>query len=278
MSRINFLCLVSMMASSAGTVDGGLVLNAPMPITHRITVNPIIVSNDGGGDTANFFGSAGQETEIKGFIDDIWAQAGLDVAWLSPRALNSTETLDGSDGPNGNSPRPTTDLSGDAGGIDHETIGNNAGVTVRDGMTINMFFVNIVAGFSVLSANSSAALSETPTVGGLGDDTSAYVGTNLLGFGAGREIIGSVIAHEIGHNLSLPNLDVPEGLMRPGGSALADGQRLNGAQISDALASSGLVAIPEPGSAGLLIMVLGGSLLIRQTSTLLAFGKRPQNC
>jgi hypothetical protein len=131
--------------------------------------------------------------------------------------------------------------------------------------TINMFFVDIAAGFSALGANSSAGLAEQP-----GNDVSMFVGGNLLGFPLGRELIAGVIAHEIGHNLSLPHLDVAQGLMRPGSSTLAEGQRLGSAEVSSALASgigTGLLtAVPEPNSfllVGLLGLIAIGALAAR---------------
>jgi hypothetical protein len=52
-----------------------LVTNAPRPITQQLMVNPIVVRDDAGNNPATFLGSA--ESEIKGFVDTIWAQAGL---------------------------------------------------------------------------------------------------------------------------------------------------------------------------------------------------------
>jgi hypothetical protein len=144
-------------------------------------------------------------------------------------------------------------LSNDPGGIDHETIGQNAGVRVAN--AINMFFVDIPAGFSMLTANSSGGLAERP-----GNDISMFVGANLLTFANGRELVASVIAHEIGHNLSLPHLNIAENLMRASGSPVADGERLSSAQITAALTSgmnTGLLTpVPEP-SAWILMCLTG---------------------
>lgn len=236
-----FAATAGLLASSIIS-HAALVLNPPITIDRVLTVNPIIVSDNTGASTATFMGNASQEASIKALVDAIWAQAGIDVNWGAPKALNSTETLNGSEGPNGNNPRPTTDLSGDAGGIDHATIGSALLVTNN----INMFFVDIPAGFSSLSANSSAGLAETP-----GNIISMYVGSNLLSFAGGQEVIAGVIAHEIGHNLSLPHLTETENLMQPGGSP-DPGERLNASQINAARTSGFnrglLVMVPEPSS------------------------------
>lgn len=222
--------------------NAALILNSPIAITHTLTVNPIIVSDDVGAMTATFMGTVSQETEIKQFVDTIWAQAGIDVAWGTPTTLNSTEVLDGSQGANGNTPRPTNDLSNDVGGADHQTIG----AAVRQTNQINMFFVNIAAGFSLLTNDFVAGLAETP-----GDDVSIFVGMNLLTFANGREAIAATIAHEIAHNLSLDHNEVDENLLISGTvMGVIEGERLSATQVSAARAhgiSSGLlVAVPEP--------------------------------
>lgn len=229
---------------SAGVSHAALVVNPPMTINRTLTINPIIVSDNAGNNTANFMGSASQEAEIKAFVDTIWAQAGIDVEWLAPQTINNTEILDGSEGPNGNAPRPTSDLSGDAGGIDHATLGSSVLVS----STLNIFFVNIPAGFSAPGPNSAAGLAETP-----GDIISMFVGGNLLGFEGGREVIASVLAHEIGHNLSLPHHAVSEGLMYSDPTPdPSPGERLSSAEIASALASGNsrglFTLVPEPSS------------------------------
>ncbi len=95
-----------------------------------------------------------------------------------------------------------------------------------------MFFVNIPAGFSILSENSAAGLAYIS-----GNGITQYVGSNILGFASGLEVIASVVAHEIGHNLGLDHLSEIENLMLSGGS-LDQGERLNSAQIETALASN----------------------------------------
>jgi hypothetical protein len=229
----------------SASAQAALIVNSPMPITDVLWVNPIIVSDDSGGDTATFMGAA--EAAIKGMVDTIWAQAGIDVQWLTAQTFKSTETLNG--GITSGGPRPSTDLSTDPGGQDHETLGE----AVRIAGAINMFFVNVAAGHFFYERNAivSAGLAERP-----GDDISMFVGTGLFDIDSGDEIIAHVISHEIGHNLSLrhPEMTPPNNMSIPFNLMNADsntnfGQQLNSAQIAAALASGRsrelLVAIPE---------------------------------
>lgn len=233
----------------AGAANAALIVNPAQAITEKVTVQPIIVSDNGGGNTATFFGNAGQQSIIEGHIDTIWAQAGIDVEFLAPNFYNSTFANWGSGGPpdNGGASRPTSDLN---------TVVSNgatAGVTHADPNVINMFFVQIAAGFNLLSQNSAAGLA---FLGGNG--ITQFVGSNLLSFAGGQEVIASVVAHEIGHNLGLPHIVLAENLMQAGGSP-NQGERLTASQITTALNSSLSVAIvPVPAA----VWMLGSALLM----------------
>ncbi len=75
-----------------------------------------------------------------------------------------------------------------------------------------------------------------------------------LSFTGGQEVIAGVVAHEIGHNLGLDHVAEFENLMDSGN----DGQRLNSAQISTALASNFSVAVvPVPPALVLFLSGLG---------------------
>lgn len=210
-----------------------LIIDPAQPITHTVTVNPIIVSDNAGANTATYFGTPTQQTVIEGFIDSIWAQAGIDVVWKSPTSWNSTFALTGT--PGNNDPRPTSDLSAIV-----SAAGSAGGILDANPNVLNMFFVEIAAGFSQLPDDSVAGLA---FVGGNG--VTQYVGGSLPSFTGGQEAIASVVAHEIGHNLGLPHLVEAENLMQSSGSQ-SQGERLNDAQIQIALADNLTVPIPEP--------------------------------
>jgi hypothetical protein len=208
--------------------SGALVVNPAATIIGQVKIQPIVVSDDNGTNTATYFGNASQQSSILGLVDEVWAQAGLDIEFLSPNFWNSSFANEGSGGP-----RPSSDL----GTI--RANGISAGVTNADANVINMFFVNFPAGFSSpLSDNSAAGFA---FVGGNG--ITQYVGENLLGFQNGRDVIASVVSHEIGHNLGLDHNSINQNLMQTGGND--SGERLNAAQIATALNSS-FVSAPAP--------------------------------
>jgi hypothetical protein len=218
--------------SITSSAPAALIVNAARPITDRVNVNLIGVADDDGTDsTAGTFGSATQQAEVFSFVDVIYAQAGVDVEFaFRPGKYNSTFARIGT--PGNNNPRPQSDLS---------TIRSNAaaagGVLSSDANTLNVFLVTIVPGFSQLSANSSAGIA---TVNGNG--ITYYGGANLTGYTGGREVLASVLAHEIGHNLGLNHISETENLMQSGG----DGERLNASQIATILASRFSVIAPAP--------------------------------
>ena len=118
-----------------------------------------------------------------------------------------------------------------------------------------MFLVNAVPGFGSFSANEAAGLASID-----GNGIVQYVGANLLGFSSGREVIASVVAHEIGHNLGLFHNSLDENLMASG-SGIVDGERLNAGQIANVLDSQFVspVVVPIP---GLLWLFIGALLSI----------------
>lgn len=135
------LSILAGLAASLAVAHATLVVNSASPITERITVQIIQVSDDTGASTAPAFGNAGQQAAIFAGIDTIWAQAGIDVEFnLGVTGWNSTFALTGT--PGANDPRPTDDLN---------VIIANAGldgVLSADLHTINLFLVRIVPGFS----------------------------------------------------------------------------------------------------------------------------------
>ena len=228
-----------------GTSSAALVVGLPIPITHEVRVQGIIVSEDDGTNTATYLGTLVQEGQIETLVDEIWSQAGIDITFLPTVDYNSTFALLGT-----SDPRPTSDLN---------TIVSQArsdGILHPDVRVINMFFVKNPAGFSTgLSANTAAGLA---FVGGNG--ITQYIGANLPGFSGGRDSAASVISHEIGHNLGLHHLVEAENLMQPGGSS-DPGARFNASQITTAHNSNfSAMIVPEPSS--LILSMVGAITLV----------------
>lgn len=202
-------------------------------ITRTVTIQPIVLSNNDGSNTATFFGSQNTQTRIEGFIDDIWKQAGIDIDFLNTKSWNNTFANNGD-----NNPRPGSDLNKIVNNA------NTAGISNINSDIINMFFVNTPAGFGTLNSNSAAGLAFVD-----GNGITQFVGSNLLNFTGGQSTIASVVAHEIGHNLGLFHTENRiDNLMSPGGN----GDALTTAQIDTVLNSHFAVevtAVPLPAAA-----------------------------
>jgi hypothetical protein len=219
--RIVFVALCAWV--SAQTCAAAIIVNAPQPITRRVTVQLVQTALDNGSSPATAYGNATQRADIESSIDDIWAQAGIDVEFLP--AINRYNDSFAYQGNAGSGTRPGGDLG---------TIFNNAraegGILNIDPLVINLVMANVVPAFSPLSENSSAGYAR---VGGNG--IVGYIGDNLLTFQNGRDVIASVMAHEIGHNLGLSHTSSGQpNLMSPNG----DTEQLNSSQITAARLSS----------------------------------------
>ncbi len=221
-----------------------LVVNGPQPIAERINVRVIGVADNAGANAAPLWGTPAQQALVFSMVDQIWAQAGIDVDFTF-RAGTYDNTFAHTGTPGSNNPRSTGDLN---------TIITAAaaasGVLSTDPNTLNLFMVRIVPGFSQTSDNTSNGLA---FLGGNG--ITYWAGPNLPGFTGGQEVLAAVLAHEIGHNMGLDHIAESQNLMQEGGSA-NPGQRLNSAQIATSLASSFSVPVPEP-TAGALIALAG---------------------
>ncbi len=227
--------------------SAALVLNSPIiPKTHRVFVNPIVVSDDDGSNTANYFGTPAMRSEIIGYVDDIWAQAGVDVEFLSATTYNSTFTNQGT-GDYSSSPRPVSDMD--------MILGDSNAPLSSDPSILNFFFINVVPG---------TVTNPPPYLAGLGavdanGITAIVSNSSLENFGSqGLEDIASIVSHELGHNLGLDHETDVNNLMTTGATRV--GQQLNQAQIDLIFTDTPgvtdgfdfLQPIPEPGVIGLL--------------------------
>ena len=177
-----------------------------------VRIRPIIVSNSNGSNTAEFFGTAEQEREIKALINDTYFQAKIEIRWEAARPWNNTFANIGSGGT-----RPVDDFNRIIAD------GTTAGVTSGASRTLNMFFVEVAPGSGNLSENQVSGLAMDDVNG-----ITLYVGDNLPTFPEGRQTVANVAAHEIAHNLGLEHVSATSNLMNP----IVTSNNLNSAQTA----------------------------------------------
>ena len=202
------------------------VVNPPGDnVRETVFVQPIVTANSDGSNQAEFFGTAAQEADILNRIDEIFAQADIDIQFLSSRQLNDTFTNVGDGG--------GTRTSGDLDRI--ISSGDSRGVGNPNGNVIDLYFVERVPGFEDIGNNVANGLAFVGAAG-----AALHVGDNLVDFAAGRQTIAEVTAHEIGHNLGLPHVNISNNLLSSNGS----GSDLTAGQINTILNSN----LSQPGT------------------------------
>jgi len=181
---------------------------AAISSTQQVVVRPIVVSNNNGGNTAAFFGDAETQAEIENLIDDIFAQANLDVVWENTVAYNNTFANTGN-------------TSGRRSQSDLETIvdgGDGRGIGSSNANVIDAYFVQTAPGFGNVGNNTANGLAFVDSSG-----TAIHIGDNLLGFRSGLDVIAGVVAHELGHNLGLLHVESASNLLNSGATAPSNG-------------------------------------------------------
>ena len=197
LTTINGLTVAGLADIISGTEADDPTATNPLPV---VTINPIVVSNDDGSNTAEFFGDAAQEAEIKRLIDVIYLTAGVDIEFLPTQFYNNTfaNIGDGTMGPDGERPR------GDLFTI--VQAGDAAGVGSPDPLVIDLYAVSINPGFPPAIG--------LAFVGAPG--TTIQVGDGNPETENGRIRTSVLTAHEIGHNLGLGHVfDTPGNLLSP---------------------------------------------------------------
>ncbi len=61
-------------------LEGGAIVNEPLPITRQARVQPIIGKKENG-PSATFMGNASTEAYVKDEIAHVWAQSGVAIQW-----------------------------------------------------------------------------------------------------------------------------------------------------------------------------------------------------
>ncbi len=196
------------------------VVNPPGDNVREVVfVQPIIAANSDGSNQAEFFGSEPQEVDIMNRIDQIFAQADIDIEFLPARRVNDSFINVG----NGTGERTSSDLdriisNGDSRGVGHQ-----------NRRVIDLYFVERVPGFEDVG---NSVVNGLAFVGSAG--AAVHVGDRLVDTSSGRQTIAEVTAHEIGHNLGLGHVNISNNLLAANGS----GTDLTDSQINTILRSS----------------------------------------
>jgi hypothetical protein len=222
---------------------GSFLLVATPASALTLTIKPIHICNNAGTGCGN---ASEKLFEAEG--DKIWAQAGIDLTFLSWGKINNTSFLD------------VTIGSGAVIATEAQNV-MTAGTAINNTATtlaINMFF--------------APTLDSDPGLFGLGcggavfaafcnNQVGVFIADNVFSFNGGIGRLDT-LAHELGHVLNLEHTAVANQLMASGGvrsipnsinNIFPDGSdldQLTAAEIATAIASPYLTAtkVPEPGT------------------------------
>lgn len=164
-------------------------------VTRFLSVQPIQVCDDGGQACA----------DLALFMDEtlkIWAQAGIQVDYLSPTRLNDSRFLN----IDSNQEFAELSFSGGPGAFGRHPL------STRTSGPINMWFVDQI----------STGLLDTLGLAWI-DQNGILISDDILAFNNGRGRLDTV-AHEIGHNLGLTHTNFGAG---PGNNLMTDGSDRN---------------------------------------------------
>ncbi|NEP19419.1 MAG: hypothetical protein F6J97_21430 [Leptolyngbya sp. SIO4C1] len=225
---------LALSACTGGTGGGS---SAASPQADQLVIQPIQVCDDLGSRCAqiNFF---------EAVADKLWAQAGLEVTFLSPNRLNDSTYLSIAPGSSSSSEFYQLSFSGGRGAF-----GRHPNST-RDRGPINLWFVDEIEVGAGLVQYGNAWI----------DANGVLISDDIFEFNNGTGRI-DVIAHEVGHNLGLSHSTLGAGpannLMSGGGrraipnsidDIFPDGAelgQLTEAQIREARRSSFLLTAAE---------------------------------
>ena len=192
----------------------------PPEIVQRVVVQPIVAANDDGSNRANFLGTPEQEADILERVDQIFAQAGVDVEFLEEAEINSTFINFGD---------PNSDVRSLSDFRPLISTGDAAGVGSSDPNVVDLYFIQRTPDTRAgAGANGRGFNGQSGAVVHLPDS-----GFDTTFFGGDIERFARLIAHEIGHNLGLSHTDLPTVL-----ASQTPNRFLNDAQIDTILDSS----------------------------------------